>query len=290
MGGTGGAEPAGSGGQDWVDLALNPPGIGITHEAARRRQTEGAGADRPWRVGADGEFAVAALLATLTEVSRWDRWRGRSQHWWVLHSVPLGDGHGQAHGDVDHLLIGPLGLVSINTKHHRTGKLYLDGDQLVLNGRPTDYVPKARREADRVSGFLRAALVSHGYTELAGRVPVRPLLAIVGGRLMTDRWPAGVTVVMTSTLIEAIRAFPAALEPDQVAAVYELARRSTTWNPPTPPRTAPPSTVPVAGAGELDDQERGADVRREPAHRSTWMFGHLGSSSRRGTVRGGRLM
>jgi hypothetical protein len=58
------------------------------------------------------------------------------------------------------------------------------------------------------------------------------LLAIVGGRLMSDRWPAGVTVVMTSTLIEAVRAFPAALDQDQVAAVYELARRSTTWNPP----------------------------------------------------------
>lgn len=172
MGGAGGGEPAASGGQDWVDLALNPPGIGITHEAARRRQTEGAGADRSWRVGADGEFAVANLLTTLTEVSRWDRWRGRPPRWWVLHSVPLGDGYGQAQGDVDHLLIGPPGLVSINTKHHRTGKLYLGGDQLVLNGRRTDYVPKARREADRVRSSLQADLAAHGHAELAGRVPV----------------------------------------------------------------------------------------------------------------------
>ena len=246
MGGAGAAEPAGParpGGQDWVDLALNPPGIGITHEAARRRQAEGAAADRSWRVGADGEFAVADLLATLTQVSRWDRWRGQRQRWWVLHSVPLGDGHGRAYGDVDHLLIGPPGLVSINTKHHRTGKLYLDRDELVLNGRRTDYVPKARREADRVTGFLRSALAAHGHPGLAGRVPVRPLLAIVGGRLMTDRWPAGVTVVMTSTLIEAIRAFPATLEQDEVAVVYELARRSTTWNPPTPPQS--PTGIPA---------------------------------------------
>jgi hypothetical protein len=34
-----------------------------------------------------------------------------------VHSVPLGDGHGQAQGDVDHLVIGPPGLVLINTKH-----------------------------------------------------------------------------------------------------------------------------------------------------------------------------
>jgi hypothetical protein len=44
------------------------------------------------RVGADGEFAVADLLATLVEPSRWDRWRGRGTGWFVLHSVPLGDG------------------------------------------------------------------------------------------------------------------------------------------------------------------------------------------------------
>jgi hypothetical protein len=71
---------------------------------------------------------------------------------------------------------------------------------------------------------------------------VRPLLAIVGGRLMTERWPGGVTVVMTSTLIEAVRAVPAVLDPGQVAAVYELARRSTTWNP-TPPAATPPAAT-----------------------------------------------
>jgi hypothetical protein len=260
MGGAGGGEPAGAGGQDWVDLALNPPGIGITHEAARRRQAEGAGADRSWRVGADGEFAVAHLLATLTEVSRWDRWRGRAPRWWVLHSVPLGDGHGQAHTDVDHLLIGPPGLVSINTKHHRTGKLYLDGDQLVVNGYPTDYVPKARREAQRVTSLLQATHTAHGDCELAGRVPVRSLLAIVGGRLMTGHWPAGVTVVMTSTLVQAIRAFPAVLDPDRVAAVYALARRSTTWNP-TPPSAAvkvpaPRSTIRSARPRTLRPEHR----------------------------------
>ena len=56
-----------------MDLACNPPRIGITYQAARRRQAEGVGADRSWRVGADGEFAVAQLLATLTEPSRWYR-------------------------------------------------------------------------------------------------------------------------------------------------------------------------------------------------------------------------
>jgi hypothetical protein len=40
-----------------------------------------------------------------------------------------------------------------------------------------------------------------------------------------------VTVVMTSTLVESLRALPAMLDTQAAAAVYELARRSTTWNP-----------------------------------------------------------
>ena len=41
--GEGEARSSESAEQEWVDLARNPPGIGITHEAARRRQAEGVG-------------------------------------------------------------------------------------------------------------------------------------------------------------------------------------------------------------------------------------------------------
>lgn len=53
-------------GPDWTDLARNAPGIGLAHEAARRRQTEGLGADRSWRVGRDGEAAVADVFTALS--------------------------------------------------------------------------------------------------------------------------------------------------------------------------------------------------------------------------------
>jgi hypothetical protein len=77
-----------------VDLARNVPETSITHEATRRRVSEGAGADRSWRVGADGEFAVAELL------------------------------------------IGPPGVVTINTEHHHhRAKLVLDGVSVVNAGR-----------------------------------------------------------------------------------------------------------------------------------------------------------
>ncbi|ODU05884.1 MAG: hypothetical protein ABS81_06350 [Pseudonocardia sp. SCN 72-86] len=214
-----------------MDLARNAPGIGVSYEAARRRQAEGLGADRSWRVGADGEVAVGEVLAELTKVSRWDRLRGRPPSWWVLHSVPLGDGRGRVRGDVDHVLIGPPGVITINSKHHRAGRLTLDGEQLVVNGHLTEYVRKARREAERAAQFLRPALAGAGTPELAARVAVRPMLAIVGGRLLISRWAPGVTVVMTRQLLHAVRSIPAVLDAAEVATVYEVARRSTTWNP-----------------------------------------------------------
>ncbi len=159
---------------------------------------------------------------------------GRAPRWWVLHSVPLGDGRGRVRGDVDHLLVGSPGVVTINSKHHRDGRLTLEGEQLVLNGHPTEYVRKARREAERVREFLRPALVEVGSSELAGRVPVRPVIAILAGLLRIDRAAPGVTVVTARQLVHLLCALPAVLDEAEVGAVYEVARRSTTWNP-TPP-------------------------------------------------------
>jgi hypothetical protein len=36
----------------------------------------------------------------------------------VLRSLALGDRHGGTRGDIDYLVIGPPGVVTINTKHH----------------------------------------------------------------------------------------------------------------------------------------------------------------------------
>ena len=176
------------------------------------------------------------MLAELTAVNWWARLRGREPAWRVLHSVPLGDGQGRIRGDVDHLMVGPPGVVTINSKHHRGGRLALHGEQLVLNGHPTAYVQKARREADRVRHLLAAALaVCH--PELLERATVRSMIAIVGGRLLVTAWAPGVTVVKTSQLIHALTSLPARLDPDEVDRVHELARRSTTWNPPGAPIT-----------------------------------------------------
>lgn len=164
-------------------------------------------------VGADGEVTVAGLLAELTEPSRWDRMRGRRPRWRVLQSVPFLNRNGDIRSDIDHVLIGPPGVVTINTKHHQAGRVALDGDELTVNRHRTDYLTKARREAERVAGLLEAALATAGYSGLAQRVPVRPMIVVVGARLLVSDWAAGVSVVMPRQLLHTLTSMPGGWPP-----------------------------------------------------------------------------
>jgi hypothetical protein len=77
--------------------------------------------ERAWRVGADGEEKVAAQLVKL--IQRDTRWR-------VLHAIPVGD----RGSDIDHLVIGPGGIYSLNAKHHPGAKVWVGGNTFMANG------------------------------------------------------------------------------------------------------------------------------------------------------------
>jgi hypothetical protein len=73
------------------DLSKNVAGVGVSHEAVRRRQQAGAQAARSWDVGAKGEHQVGDVLNRMAALSWWDRVRGRSPRWRVLHAVQMFD-------------------------------------------------------------------------------------------------------------------------------------------------------------------------------------------------------
>ena len=167
-----------------LDLARHYPGRRVGHVAAHVR---GAGLpDRSWRLGADGELRTASLLEGLTGRTRRDRLLGRPPRWRVLHSVPLDGGS----ADLDHVLIGPPGICVINSRHHRSRTVLLDGDRLTVSGMPTDAVPRARVEARRVRELLLPRLGADGAV-----APVRPVIAVIGSpddpgaRMVLDRTP-----------------------------------------------------------------------------------------------------
>ncbi|MFF3320748.1 nuclease-related domain-containing protein [Streptomyces sp. NPDC002889] len=198
------------------DLALNRPGAALRAKLAAagpgpmkraaawllRRDSEWD----PWRKGLAGERRVGAELRRLS-----------SSGWRVLHSVPL-----PREVDVDHLLIGPGGVFSINTKHHRKANVWVGDDSVRVNhGRPRPYVRKSRAEAQRV----QRALGRHCDFD----VPVEPVIVFVG----VSELKCVVTLldvrIYQEREIAALGPLHGVLNPDQIERVYQVARHRKAW-------------------------------------------------------------
>jgi len=210
----------------------NAAGRGVAFEAVRRRRGDDPAGARAWEVGARGERAAGQMLARLDAVGWWGRLQGHRSAWRVLHSVTIRNANGEARGDVDHLVIGPPGVVTINTKHHPRGRVVVDGDEVTVNGRRTAYVARSRREAERARSMLAAALAADGRSELGEVLRVHPLVLVVGTMPNVRREPDGVPVIALQRLLPTVTRLPTGLSPPQVEAVFAVARREGTWTIP----------------------------------------------------------
>ncbi|WP_404442515.1 NERD domain-containing protein [Microbacterium marinum] len=162
---------------------------------------------RPWYLGALGELDVARRLAHL------------GPEWVVLHSVPVGT----RGSDIDHVLIGPAGVFTLNAKHHAGGRVWVGSQRLMVNGQKTDYLRNARHEASRAERLLRTAL--------GEEIKVRAVVVIVGASSVTYRnRPAGVSVVTAPQLLRWLRKQKTILEPAEVSRIAETASRDATWS------------------------------------------------------------
>jgi hypothetical protein len=161
-------------------------------------------AERAWRRGAEGEERVAKRLKELPE------W------WYAFHDLPIGsDG-----ANVDHLVVGAGGVFSINTKN-LSGKVWLAERALLVAGHKTDYLAKARREAERVARQLRRPL---------GReLNVRPIIALICPELAVKARPPDVTVVRSHKLVGWLTGQPTTLSVPEVLEIARIADRPATW-------------------------------------------------------------
>jgi hypothetical protein len=151
--------------------------------------------------------------------------------WHVLHAVPVGPGS----TDIDHVLIGPSGVYTINSKHHPGSRLQTKGGDTVFLGQT--WVPYARKsvgEARRATALLAAACRFPG--------EVRAVIAVVGARLDTRLPLDHVVVIAANDLLDWLRDQPQTLTPEQVAHVFASARWSHTWTD-TPPVPAAPEWI-----------------------------------------------
>ena len=218
--------PEGGWDPGFEDLALRRPGHGLLDEAAQARATRGPEADRPYRLQADGQHAVAEALGKLT---RAPRLRGRGARWRILHRVPMAF----AEGDVvlDHVVVGPPGLFVIEVVNIPGGRVVVEDHKLDLAGTALDLERRRRigaEAADRVSVALARAA---GAAETLDPPAVHPVIAVVGAILAGDGRHRGVTVTRVGQLPRLLTAFGEPLSDLAVAQTYEVARRSVTWRP-----------------------------------------------------------
>jgi Nuclease-related domain len=155
---------------------------------------------RAWRRGAVGERRTARLLAPLER-----------QGWAVLHDLAI---PGSA-ANIDHLVIGPGGVVVVDSKRYR-GRLRLDGYGMLWHGRHllVSALRKVRWRADQAEEFVGIA-----------DVQVPAIVAVHGasvpwGQVHTD----GVTVIPARQLADLLQALPPILGPERVAWLADRAR------------------------------------------------------------------
>lgn len=206
------------------DLACNEPG-----EAAQAKADEltrgmspdhqqivrslGYGSvEQTWAQGAEGERLVGGKLDSQLPAP-----------WKVLHSVPVG-GEGS---DIDHLVIGPSGVFSINTKNHpgsrvvcAENKVRVEGGKLTKNH---PYARNSRFEAKRASRILSKACGMD--------VDVQGVVVYIALELAVLSQPKDgkVTHVSSEHVIGWLRGREECVSVRAVERIYERARRSGTW-------------------------------------------------------------
>ncbi|WP_432520637.1 nuclease-related domain-containing protein [Kineococcus sp. SYSU DK006] len=184
--------------------------------AAEQRQ-------RAWEAGAEGERLVAAELDALT-----------SAGWSVLHDVRW---PGRQRANLDHVLIGPAGVVVVDSKNW-TGRVSVR-DGVLRAG--------SHRKDREVEGVAAAAAAVAALLPPEDRTAVRAVLCLVQQDLPAQTSSAQVVVVGRARVQHLLRSLPPALTADQVRRTTERLRPNLGAPPAAPSRTR--STPARRGAG-----------------------------------------
>lgn len=197
------------------DLTARPPATSVIEECLRLRSlTPPRGAvarlfgTRPlsaetvsWFTGAIGEVKVGELLAQLDPA------------WTVLHAVPTGN----AETDIDHVVIGPGGAFSINTKHHPGKRVWVSPKALLVSGQKQHHLRNSRSEAKRATTALGISVI--------------PIIALVGVEKLTIKEsPGDVEVLRAEALVRWLKKRPEVITSRQVGELVSRASDVRTWH------------------------------------------------------------
>lgn len=160
-----------------------------------------------WFQGAIGERQIGRMLAAL------------GPEWSVLHSVPVGSGM----SDIDHVVVGPAGVFTLNTKHHSGAKIWVSPKLLMVNGQRQDHLRNSRHESRRASTLLSTAV---GYPiEVRGLVVLVAPMSVRGPGAPTD-----VTVLCDRELVPWLKRRVPVLDESARLELVDAAANPRTWH------------------------------------------------------------
>jgi len=175
--------------------------------------------EKNWARGARGERIAAHALSQLPT------------GWWVLHDLQVGS----RGANIDHLVVGPGGIFTINTKN-LSSNVWVGGSTFMVGGTKTDYVRKAEWEAERVGRLLTTAT--------GGPLLAYPVVAVLAPRITIKTPPKDVAVISVKRLTSWLRAQPIRLNPAAVIEVVAKSDNQLTWQPKAASGGATPASPP----------------------------------------------
>jgi hypothetical protein len=199
-----------------------------------------------WYRGAQGEIAVGRMLGALPA------------DWTVFHALPVGT----READIDHLVVGPGGVFTINTKHHRGKPIWVANRTLMVSGQRQPHIRNAEHEAARVTKLVHTRL------GLPGRV--QPVVAIHGAAtLVVKEQPDLVAVLDARRLRRWLLKRPVQFGPDDLTRIVGVIDDPGTW------RTV--ASAPCEHLLARFDALEG-EVRTAAARRTVWSLGSLATA------------
>ena len=188
-----------------------------------------------WYRGAQGEIEVGKILSRLPP------------EWRVFHALPIG----KAGADIDHLVIGPGGIFTINTKHHRGKKIWIAERSIMVDGHKQSYLRNSKFEATRVTKMLQE------------RMPQLPsaqaVIALVGhGQITIKKKPDTVTVLDAVSLRRWLLKQPGSLVEADLVELAAIVDAPATWTS----LTSLPTPSLMVKFAVIDSDVKTARVRR----------------------------
>lgn len=199
---------------------------------------------RPWYLGAVGEIAVGRILAQLPA------------EWIVFHALPVGT----KESDVDHVVVGPGGVFTLNTKHHSGKTVWVAERTLMVNGQKQSYIRNSEHEADRIATLLHERM-----PQLAA---VQPVIVLVDPKsINVKKRPDRVEVLDARRLLRWLTKRPVVLDQSQIDNLAAYIDDPAVWR-----------SVEETNSAEarLRFDALNAEVRSARTRRALWrMFGSL---------------